>query len=104
MPPAVKNLVYINIIMFLAIWTARSAFNIDLNRILGIYFYKSELFRPFQIITHMFMHATLLHLAMNMFALYMFGQILEQVWGPKRFLVYYLVTGLGAMIIHESVL
>lgn len=104
MPPVVKNIIYINILMLLAYYAAGSAFNVDLNRVLGIYFVKSDQFRPYQLITHMFMHGGIAHLFFNMFALYMFGQILEQVWGPKRFLIYYLVTGLGAMIIHESVL
>ena len=104
MPPIVKNIIYINILMLLAYYAAGSVFQIDLNRVLGLYFVKSDQFQPYQLITHMFMHGSITHLFFNMFALYMFGQILEQVWGPKRFLTYYLVTGLGAMVIHESVL
>jgi membrane associated rhomboid family serine protease len=104
MPPIVKNLIYINVLMLLAYYAAGSVFQIDLNRVLGLYFVKSEQFQPYQLLTHMFMHGGIMHLFFNMFALYMFGQILEQVWGPKRFLIYYLVTGLGAMLIHESVL
>ena len=104
MPPIVKNLIFLNIIMLLAYYAAGSVFAIDLNRILGIYFIKSDHFRPFQIITHMFMHGGFTHLFFNMFALYMFGQVLEQVWGPRRFFVYYIVTGLGAMLIHEAVI
>jgi membrane associated rhomboid family serine protease len=104
MPPIVKNIIYINILMLLAYYAAGSVFQIDLNRVLGLYFVKSDQFQPYQLITHMFMHGGIAHLFFNMFALYMFGQILEQVWGPKRFLTYYLVTGLGAMLIHESVL
>jgi membrane associated rhomboid family serine protease len=104
MSPAVKNIVYINIIMFLAMLAARSAFQIDLNRVLGVYFYKSELFRPFQIVTHMFMHGDIGHIVMNMFGLFMFAPVLERVWGSKRFLIYYFVTGLGALLINEAVL
>jgi membrane associated rhomboid family serine protease len=104
MPPIVKNIIYINILMLLAYYAAGSVFQINLHRVLGLYFVKSDQFQPYQLITHMFMHGDLMHLFFNMFALYMFGQILEQVWGPKRFLIYYLVTGLGAMVIHESVL
>jgi membrane associated rhomboid family serine protease len=104
MPPVVKNLIFINVLMLLAYYAAGSVFDIDLNRILGIYFPKSESFMPIQILTHMFMHGGIYHLFFNMFALYMFGQILEQVWGPKRFFIYYMVTGLGAVIIHELVI
>ncbi|MGD0583408.1 MAG: rhomboid family intramembrane serine protease [Bacteroidales bacterium] len=104
MPPVVKNIIYINILMLLAYYAAGSVFQIDLNRVLGLYFVKSDQFEPYQMLTHMFMHGGIMHLVFNMFALYMFGQILEQVWGPKRFLIYYFVTGLGAMLIHESVL
>jgi membrane associated rhomboid family serine protease len=103
-PPIVKNLIFINIIMLLAYYAIGSIFDIDLNRILGLYFPKSEQFKPIQIVTHMFMHGGFTHLLFNMFALYMFGQVLEQVWGPKRFLIYYFVCGLGAALIHESVI
>jgi membrane associated rhomboid family serine protease len=103
-PPIVKNLIFINILMLLAYYAVGSIFDIDLNRILGLYFPKSELFKPIQIVTHMFMHGGFTHLFFNMFALYMFGQVLEQVWGPKRFLIYYFVCGLGAALIHESVI
>ena len=104
MPPVVKNLIFINILMLLAYYTVGSVFDIDLNRTLGLYFPKSEQFKPIQIITHMFMHSGIWHLFFNMFALYMFGQVLEQVWGPKRFLIFYFVCGLGAAITHESVI
>jgi membrane associated rhomboid family serine protease len=90
--------------MLLAYYTVGSVFDIDLNRTLGLYFPKSEQFKPIQIITHMFMHSGIWHLFFNMFALYMFGQVLEQVWGPKRFLIFYFVCGLGAALTHESVI
>ncbi|MGE0078972.1 MAG: rhomboid family intramembrane serine protease [Bacteroidales bacterium] len=99
-PPVVKNLILINVVMLLAAWVAETTFNTDLNAILGLYSPNSPNFRPYQLVTHMFMHAGLTHLFFNMFALWMFGRILEQVWGPKRFLVYYLITGLGAAAIH----
>jgi membrane associated rhomboid family serine protease len=104
MPPVVKNLIFINILMLLAYYVAGSTLDIDLNRLLGIYFPKSDQFKPIQILTHMFMHANPMHLIFNMFALYMFGQILEQVWGPKRFFIYYMVTGLGAVLTYEVVI
>jgi membrane associated rhomboid family serine protease len=104
LPPVVKNLIILNVVMLLAYYGAQALFNIDLLRILGLYFPKSELFKPFQIVTHMFMHGGFWHLFFNMFALYMFGQVLESVWGPKRFLIYYFVCGLGAALTHEAVI
>lgn len=99
-PPVVKNLIIINVIMLLVTWVAQTTFNVDLNRILGLYSPNSPNFKPYQFVTHMFMHGGMFHLFFNMFALYMFGRILEQVWGGKRFLFYYLATGLGAAAIH----
>jgi len=102
--PVVKNIVLLNIVMFAAYWIGGRAFNVDLNGILGIYFPKSDSFKPVQIISHMFMHGSFMHIFFNMYALFIFGQALENVWGPKRFLIYYLVTGLGAALLHESVI
>lgn len=99
-PPVVKNLLIINVIMLLVAWVSETTFQVDLNRILGLYSPNSPSFRPYQLVTHMFMHGGMFHLFFNMFALYMFGRILEQVWGGKRFLMYYLITGLGAAAIH----
>ena len=104
LPPVVKNIIFINILMLLADFTAKSVFSIDLTRILGLYYPRSEQFMPVQILTHMFMHGNFLHLFFNMFALYMFGGILERVWGPKRFFIYYMVCGLGAALVHETVI
>ena len=104
LPTVVRNLIMINAIMLLAYWVISSTLGYDLNGILGLYFPKSESFKPLQIVTHMFMHAGFWHLFFNMYALFMFGQVLENVWGPKRFLIYYLVCGLGAALVHESVI
>jgi membrane associated rhomboid family serine protease len=104
LPPVVKNIIMLNILLLLATFAAKQVLGIDLNGILGIYFPKSEQFMPIQIITHMFMHGGFWHLFFNMYALYIFGQVLENVWGPKRFFIYYIVTGLGAVLIHESVI
>ncbi len=104
LPPVVKNLILINTLMLIADWAAKGAFGIDLNSILGLYFPKSEHFMPLQILTHMFMHGGFMHLFFNMFALYMFGWILENIWGPKRFFIYYMVCGLGAALVHETVI
>ena len=104
LPTVVRNLIMINAIMLLAYYVISSTLGYDLNGILGLYFPKSESFKPLQILTHMFMHGGFWHLFFNMYALFMFGQVLENVWGPKRFLIYYLVCGLGAAFVHESVI
>lgn len=85
LPPVVKNIILLNVIMWLGDLTVRSVFGMDLTMILGLYFPKSEHFLPLQLVSHMFMHGGFWHLFFNMYALYMFGQVLEQVWGPKRF-------------------
>jgi membrane associated rhomboid family serine protease len=104
LPPVVKNIIMINVLMLLAYYAVKSVWGLDLNGILGLYFPKSESFKPVQILTHMFMHGGIWHLFFNMYALYIFGQVLENVWGPKRFLIYYMVCGLGAALVHESVI
>ncbi len=103
-PPVTKNLILINVVMLIALYTAAGVFNFDLNAALGLYFPKSDHFKPYQIITHMFMHGGLGHLFFNMFALFMFGRVLESVWGPRRFFIYYFVSGLGAALTHEAVI
>jgi membrane associated rhomboid family serine protease len=103
LPPVVKNLIIINVVMLLLMYAVKAMTGVDLNAILGLYFPKSDSFRSWQIVTHMFMHGSFIHLFLNMFALWMFGRVLEQVWGPKRFLLYYLVTGLGAAFTFELV-
>jgi membrane associated rhomboid family serine protease len=104
LPPVVKNIIMINVIMLLALYAGQSVFEVDLNSMLGLYFPKSEQFRPLQIVTHMFMHGSFWHLFFNMYALFIFGQVLETVWGPKRFFIFYMVCGLGAAFTHEVVI
>jgi membrane associated rhomboid family serine protease len=98
-PPAVLNLLIINVILFLATSLFRNQ-GFDLTRWLALYYPGSEFFRPYQLITHMFMHGGVTHLFFNMFALWMFGRVLEGVWGSQRFLIYYFITGLGAAGLH----
>jgi len=105
-PPIVKNLIAINLILWLASLVSPSFFsrwglNIDLTDILGMHYWASSKFSPAQLITYMFMHGGFSHILFNMFALYMFGGVLEQLWGPKRFLFYYLITGIGAGIVQQ---
>ena len=104
LPPVVKNIILINAIMLLADFTVKRILGIDPTTFLGLYFPKSEHFMPLQLLTHMFMHGDFFHLLFNMYALFIFGQVLEQIWGPKRFLTYYMICGLGAAFIHETVI
>jgi len=99
--PVVKYLLIINTFMLLLTYLLKYV-GIDLIHILGLFYFKSENFRPFQIITHMFMHGGIIHLLFNMYALYLFGNILERVWGSKRFLFYYFFAGFGAVILYYT--
>lgn len=99
LPPIIKNLIIINALFFLAT-IAFERMNIDLVRILGLHYPSSDNFKPLQFVTYMFMHGNLGHIFFNMFAVWMFGNALENLWGPKRFLIYYFATGLGAGLIH----
>lgn len=103
LPEVIKNLLIINGLFFLATGVFASVFGVDLVKMLGLYLPVSPLFEPYQIITHMFMHGNLGHIFFNMFALWMFGYTLENIWGSKRFLTYYLITGLGAAALHMGV-
>ena len=99
LPVVVKNLLIINGLLFLAT-VSLSNLGIDLVKIFGLHQFQSNDFRPHQLITHIFMHGSFTHLFFNMFALWMFGKILENIWGEKRFLIYYMITGIGAAFIH----
>jgi membrane associated rhomboid family serine protease len=105
MGPVVKNILILNVLMFIISFTFEqgSVGGTNLNKILGLYYFGSEQFRPFQLITHMFMHGGTMHLFLNMFALVMFGVQLERVWGSKRFLIYYFVAGFGASLLQVGV-
>ena len=102
LPTVVKHLLIINILMYLATVTL-TRFNIDLTDILGLHFFKASDFRFFQLVTYMFMHGNFGHLFFNMFALWMFGNTLENIWGSKRFLLFYMVCGIGAGLCQELV-
>lgn len=101
-PPVVKNLIIINVLFMIATWVMQSM-GVDLVEMFGMHNPASDKFRLHQVFTYMFMHGGLTHIFFNMFALYMFGRVLESVWGPKRFLIYYVVTGLGALALHVFV-
>lgn len=99
LPPVVKNLLILNGLMYLAT-LALSTQGFDLVSKLGLHYFSSERFQVYQFITYMFMHGGFNHVLFNMFALWMFGYMLENVWGSKRFLQYYIYTGLGAALIQ----
>lgn len=103
LPPAVKNLLIINGLFFLATMSFDAAFKIDLGKVLGLHYWTSPDFRIWQPITHMFMHADFGHIISNMFAMWMFGTAIENVWGPKRFIFFYIFTALGAAVLHQTV-
>ncbi|HEY8404847.1 MAG TPA: rhomboid family intramembrane serine protease [Flavobacteriales bacterium] len=99
LPVVTKNLLIINVLMFLASQVLPETFSLNMTG----YFFQSENFRPWQIITHMFMHGNVMHIFFNMFGVYMFGATLEHYWGPKRFLNYYLLCGIGAFGLHQLI-
>jgi membrane associated rhomboid family serine protease len=100
LPPVVKNLLIINLLFFLGGEVMKMRFGIELSDYLGLHYPTSPHFSFVQLVSHLFMHGSFLHIASNMFALWMFGNMLENIWGSKRFLIYYLVTGVGAALVH----
>lgn len=101
-PPVVKNLLIINALFFAATWVLESK-QIDLAVYLGAFYFDSPYFKIWQPITYMFMHGSVMHILFNMFALYSFGSVLESHWGAKRFINFYLITGLGALALQWGV-
>lgn len=97
LPTVTKNIIIINVILFVATMIGQSK-GIDLTKYLGLHYYLADDFKPHQFITYIFMHGSFTHIFFNMFGVYIFGQVLEQVWGPKRYLIFYILTGLGAAL------
>lgn len=100
LPVVIKNLLIINAIFWLANTVFEKQLGFSLNERFGLYFPLSSMFSPIQYVTHLFLHGNFMHIFFNMFALWMFGTVLENYWGPKRFLIYYFATGIGAAFIH----
>lgn len=98
--PAVKNIIIINVLIYLACFVVPG-----LGDALTGYYFASPNFRPWQIVTHMFMHSMsdFTHIFFNMYALYLFGTALENYWGTKRFVIYYMTCGVGAFFLHMGV-
>lgn len=103
LPTVVKNLVIINVLFFLATKAAETVLRIDLSDYLGLHYIGASDFQSYQLVTYMFMHGSFGHLFFNMFALWMFGNTLERIWGPNRFLLFYFVCGIGAGLAQELV-
>lgn len=101
-PVVTKNLIAINVLMFLALLAFERS-GIDLNNLLGLHLFLAPDFRPYQLVTYMFMHGGFTHILFNMYAVWVFGSILERVWGSSRFLLFYIVTGVGAGLVQELV-
>ena len=97
-----KNLLVINILAYAATWVLKGS-GVDLNGLLGLHFFLASEFHVYQFLTYMFLHGSFTHILFNMFALWMFGSVIERVWGPKKFLFYYIVCGVGAGIVQELV-
>ncbi len=112
LPTVIKNLLIINVLVFLAQLTIDGIVPSStletkmglLSDTFALHTLQSPLFKPWQMVTHIFMHGSLIHIFFNMYALWMFGSILENVWGPKRFITFYLVCGIGAALLHMTAL
>ena len=95
-----KNLLVINILAYLATEVLKLQ-GMDLHGLLGLHFFLASDFHVWQFLTYMFMHGSFMHILFNMFALWMFGGVIERVWGPQKFLFYYIVCGVGAGLVQE---
>lgn len=101
--PAVRAIIGANIVLFIITYLSGRIGLPNLTSYLGLYLPQSEHWRLYQYLTHMFMHGGIMHIFFNMFAVYMFGRILENVWGTERFIVFYLITGLGAALLNSAI-
>jgi len=103
-PPAIKNLIIVNALVFFAQTIFGNSASFNINHLFALHDVRSVYFKPHQLVTHIFMHGDFPHLLFNMFALWMFGSILENLWGAKRFLIFYMACGLGAAALHLATL
>ena len=94
--PIVKHIIIINVIMFALTLLAE---NFMLEKF-ALFYFNSPFFKPYQLISYIFMHGGFMHILFNMYSLYIFGSVLESVWGGKKFFIYYMVTGIGAALFH----
>ena len=103
-PPVVKNLLIINILIFIAQMTIDGNHSFTIRNLFALHDVRSTYFKPHQLFTYMFLHGGIDHILFNMLALWMFGSVLENYWGAKRFLQFYLICGIGAGLLHLGVL
>lgn len=103
LPPVVKNLLILNGLAYLATLVFYNTFHLDLIHRFGLYFPTSPSYHTYQFFTHLFMHGSFMHIFSNMFALWMFGSVLENTWGSLRFLIFYFSCGLGGALAHLGV-
>ena len=103
-PQVTKNLLLLNIVLYIASFVLMSK-GIDIRQYLGTHYFNSTLFEPYQIVTHMFVHSheDFFHILFNMLLLVMFGSHLERIWGAKRFFIFYMASGFGALILYNSI-
>lgn len=99
-PTVTQNLIIVNILFFVATFVLKQQ-GVDLGTILGAHYFNTPLFKPWQLITHAFMHADIFHIFMNMYVLFMFGSFLERLWGAQRFLMVYLLSAFGAILLYN---
>jgi len=98
-PPVTLRLIILNALVFVFTGFVSP----ELGNTFALHYIGSEAFAPYQLVTHMFTHANLSHLFFNMFGVFMFGSMLEKVWGPQRYLIFYFVSGIGALVLHQLV-
>ena len=102
LPQVTKNILILNIVFFLATFILKSQ-GIDLISSFGAHYVNSPLFQPFQVVTHFFMHADFLHIFFNMWLFLMLGAYLENIWGPKRFFIFYICCALGSFALYNII-
>jgi membrane associated rhomboid family serine protease len=103
-PPVVKNLLIVNGLFFLATFVLQDTYHMDITKYLGLHYFLSKDFKIYQIVTYMFLHGGIAHILSNMFALWMFGAVIENYWGGKRFFIFYIICGIGAGLVQEATL
>lgn len=101
-PQVTKNLLLLNILMFV-LDIFFSSRGLNLGQMFGAHYFGTPLFEPYQIVSHFFMHGGLMHIFFNMYALVMFGSFLERLWGPKRYFILYVASALGAFLLYNGV-